>query len=32
MNLYLHDIETFDIKRGDTLRDPKPKTPDGSLQ
>src|SRR5215207_982813 len=25
MNLYLHDIETFDIKRGDTLRDPKPK-------
>lgn len=23
MNLYLHDIETFAIKRGDTLRDPR---------
>lgn len=23
MNLYLHDIETFSIKRGDTLRDPR---------
>lgn len=31
MNLYLHGLETFDIKRGDTLRDPKLKNPDGSL-
>lgn len=31
MNLYLHGIETFDIKRGDTLRDPKLKKPSGSL-
>lgn len=31
MNLYLHGIETFQIKRGDTLRDPKLKNPDGSL-
>jgi len=32
MNLYLHDIETFEIKRGDTLRDPKLKNSNGSLQ
>lgn len=32
MNLYLHDIETFRIARGDTLRDPKLKRPDGSLE
>jgi type I restriction enzyme M protein len=31
MNLYLHDIETFSIKRGDTLRDPRFRDPDGSL-
>lgn len=31
MNLYLHDIETFAIKRGDTLRDPRFRDPDGSL-
>ena len=31
MNLYLHDIETFSIKRGDTLRDPRFREPDGSL-
>lgn len=32
MNLYIHDIETFDIKRGDVLREPKLKTADGDLQ
>jgi len=32
MNLFLHDIETFKIARGDTLRDPKLKTPEGGLQ
>ena len=32
MNLYLHDIETFHIARGDTLREPKLKTADGELQ
>ena len=32
MNLYLHDIETFSIKRGDTLRDPKFRDTDGSLR
>jgi type I restriction enzyme M protein len=32
MNLYLHDIEDFRIARGDTLREPKLKNPDGSLQ
>ncbi len=32
MNLYLHDIETFRVARGDTLRDPKLKRSDGSLQ
>lgn len=31
MNLYLHDIETFSIKRGDTLRDPRFRESDGSL-
>lgn len=31
MNLYLHDIETFAIKRGDTLREPRFRQPDGSL-
>jgi type I restriction enzyme M protein len=32
MNLFLHDIEDFRIRRGDTLRDPKFKTPDGQLE
>jgi type I restriction enzyme M protein len=32
MNLYLHDIEDFRIARGDTLREPKLKNADGSLQ
>ncbi len=32
MNLYLHDIETFRVARGDTLREPKLKRPDGSLE
>lgn len=31
MNLYLHDIETFSIKRGDTLRDPRFREADASL-
>lgn len=31
MNLYLHGIETFHIRRGDTLREPKLLNPDGSL-
>lgn len=31
MNLYLHDIETFSVRRGDTLRDPRFREPDGSL-
>ena len=31
MNLYLHDIETFSIRRGDTLRDPRFREHDGSL-
>jgi type I restriction enzyme M protein len=31
MNLYLHDIETFAIKRGDTLREPRFREADGSL-
>jgi type I restriction enzyme M protein len=31
MNLYLHDIETFAIKRGDTLREPRFREPSGSL-
>lgn len=32
MNLFLHDIEDFRIRRGDTLRDPKFLTPDGQLE
>jgi type I restriction enzyme M protein len=32
MNLFLHDIEDFRIRRGDTLRDPKFKTRDGRLE
>jgi type I restriction enzyme M protein len=32
MNLFLHDIEDFRIVRGDTLRDPKHRTPKGSLR
>jgi type I restriction enzyme M protein len=32
MNLYLHDIETFSIRRGDTLRDPKFRESDGALR
>lgn len=32
MNLFLHDIEDFRIRRGDTLRDPKFKTPQGDLE
>ena len=31
MNLYLHEIETFNIKRGDTLREPRFRDPDGGL-
>lgn len=31
MNLYLHGIETFQIRRGDTLREPKLLEPDGDL-
>jgi type I restriction enzyme M protein len=32
MNLFLHNIEDFRIRRGDTLRDPKFLTPDGQLE
>lgn len=32
MNLFLHDIEDFRIRRGDTLRDPKFKTAAGELE
>jgi type I restriction enzyme M protein len=32
MNLFLHDIKRFEIARGDTLRDPKLRHPDGSLR
>lgn len=32
MNLFLHDIEDFRIRRGDTLRDPKFRTADGQLE
>lgn len=32
MNLFLHDIEDFRIRRGDTLRDPRFKTPSGELE
>ena len=31
MNLFLHDIEDFKIARGDTLRQPALRNPDGSL-
>ena len=31
MNLFLHDIEDFKIVRGDTLRNPGLKQPDGPL-
>lgn len=31
MNLFIHDIEDFEIKRGDTLRDPKFRTTDGHI-
>lgn len=32
MNLYLHGVEDFEIRRGDTFREPKLKTPDGKLR
>lgn len=32
MNLFLHDIDDFRVRRGDTLRDPKFKTPQGDLE
>lgn len=32
MNLYLHDIETFTIRAGDTLRNPRLREQDGALQ
>jgi type I restriction enzyme M protein len=32
MNLFLHDIEDFQILRGDTLREPKFRTPQGGLE
>lgn len=32
MNLYLHDIETFAVKRGDTLRDPRFRDGKGNLE
>jgi type I restriction enzyme M protein len=32
MNLYLHDIEDFQILRGDTLRDPKFRTETGDIE
>jgi type I restriction enzyme M protein len=31
MNLYLHNIEDFQILRGDTLRDPRFRDPDGAI-
>ncbi len=31
MNLFLHDIEDFQVLRGDTLRDPKFRDPDGAI-
>src|ERR1039458_4960357 len=31
MNLYFHDIEDFQIHRGDTLRDPKFRKPNGAI-
>ncbi len=32
MNLFIHGIETFGILRGDTLRDPKHRTPTGDIE
>ncbi len=32
MNLFLHDVEDFKIVRGDTLREPKHRTPSGGLR
>jgi type I restriction enzyme M protein len=32
MNLFLHEIEDFDIKRGDTLRKPAFKEPNGAMR
>lgn len=32
MNLFIHDIEDFQIARGDTLRDPKLRQPDGKIR
>lgn len=32
MNLFIHDIEDFDIVRGDTLRDPKLRQKDGHVR
>lgn len=32
MNLYLHDLEDFEVLRGDTLRNPRFTNPDGSLR
>ncbi len=32
MNLFLHDIKRFEIARGDTLRDPKLRNPDGTMR
>lgn len=32
MNLYLHDIEDFQVLRGDTLRDPKFRTESGDIE
>lgn len=32
MNLFIHGIEDFSILRGDTLRDPKHRTPTGDLE
>ncbi|MGB3412838.1 MAG: class I SAM-dependent DNA methyltransferase [Microthrixaceae bacterium] len=32
MNLYIHNIEDFSILRGDTLRDPKHRTPTGDIE
>lgn len=32
MNLFLHEIEDFEIKRGDTLRKPEFKEPNGSIR
>jgi len=32
MNLFMHDIEDFRVRRGDTLRDPKFTKPEGGLE